>query len=147
MEKRHIPQIILYTALTLTFLIGTVLPSRAQTTATAHRSAPMYDPATEITVKGTVEAVNQLKGARGWAGTHLPLKTEKETLDVHIGRSWFLTKNGVSFSKGDLVEVVGSKVKFGETDALLAREITKGDKKLVLRNEKGFPTWSRRPRS
>ena len=143
MGQRNGSQVMRHMALTATFLMGIALPSRAQTPAAYPRSAPMYDSATEITVKGTVEAVNQLTGARGWAGTHLQLKTDKETLDVHVGPSWFLTRNGVSFSQGDQVEVIGSKVKFGETDALLAREITKGDKKLVLRNEKGFPLWSR----
>ena len=145
MKQSYTSQIVLGIGLAIIFVIGYGSPARAQTTAVSPRTAPMYDSATEITVKGTVEAINQLKGARGWAGTHLQLKTEKETLDVHVGPSWFLTKNGMTFSKGDQVEVVGSKVKFGETDALLAREITKGDKKLVLRNEKGFPLWSGGP--
>ena len=145
MGERYVPQVIWRMALIAIFFMGIALPSRAQTTAVSPRTAPIYDSATEITVKGTVEAINQLEGARGWAGTHLQLKTEKEPLDVHVGPSWFLTKNGVTFSKGDHIEVVGSKVKFGETDALLAREITKGDKKLVMRNEKGFPLWSGGP--
>jgi hypothetical protein len=110
------------------------------------KGAPIYNPATEITVKGTVEAVNQVTGRGGWGGTHLQLKTESETLDVHVGPSWFLTQSKIVFAKGDQVEVTGSKVKFANGDALLAREITKGDQKLTLRNENGFPVWSRRGR-
>jgi hypothetical protein len=108
------------------------------------KGAPLYNPATESTVKGTVEAVNQVTGRRGWGGTHLQLKTESETLDVHVGPSWFLSQNKMAFAKGDQIEVTGSKVKFANTDALLAREITKGEQKLTLRNERGFPVWSRR---
>jgi len=111
------------------------------------KGAPLYNPATEITVTGTVEAENKITGRQGWGGTHLQLKTESETLDVHVGPSWFLSQNKVTFAKGDQIEVTGSKVKFANADALLAREITKGGQKLILRNENGFPVWSRRGRS
>jgi len=111
------------------------------------RGAPVYNPATEITVKGTVEAVHQVTGRQGWGGTHLQLKTESETLDVHVGPSWFLSQKKMTFAKGDQIEVTGSKVKFDKADALLAREITKGDQKLTLRDKNGFPVWSRRGRS
>jgi hypothetical protein len=142
MRQRYGLQIVSGMALAAMFAMGMVaLPSRAQTPAT--RKAPMYNPATEVTVKGTVEAVNQLTGPRGWAGTHLTLKTDKETLDVHAGPSWFLTQNKLTLAKGDQIEVTGSKVKFGDADALLAREITKGDQKLTLRNAQGYPVWSR----
>jgi hypothetical protein len=30
----------------------------------------MYDPKTEVTVKGTIEDVQQQTGRRGWSGTH-----------------------------------------------------------------------------
>jgi hypothetical protein len=111
------------------------------------KGAPMYNPATETTVKGTIEAVNQMTGRQGWGGTHLQLKAESETLDVHVGPSWFLSQNKITFAKGDQIEVTGSKVKFANGEALLAREITNGDRKLTLRNESGFPVWSRRGRS
>ncbi len=143
MKQHHISQFVLAICLAIVFATGIGSLVRAQTTAPPPRPAPRYNAATEITVKGTVEAVNQVTGARGWAGTHLQLKTENATFDVHVGPSWFLAKNNMSFAKDDQIEVTGSKVKFGDADALLAREITKGDKKLVLRNEQGFPVWSR----
>jgi len=111
------------------------------------KGAPMYNPATEITVEGTVETVNQMTGWQGWGGAHLQLKTDSETMDVHVGPSWFLSQNKVTFAKGDQIEVIGLKLKFANADALLAREITKGDQKLTLRNANGFPVWSRRGRS
>jgi hypothetical protein len=103
----------------------------------------MYDPATETTVKGTVEEVKQISGARGGpGGTHLILKTDKETLEVHLGPTAFLEKEKFTFAKGDQIEVTGSKVKIGAADALLAREVKKGDKTLTLRNAQGVPAWS-----
>ena len=130
-------------ALALAMVSGIGVLSYAQMPGGA-RGVPMYNPATEVTLKGTVEAVNQMTGRRGWGGTHLQLKTDSETLDVHVGPSWFLSQNKMSFAKGDAVEVTGSKVVFANGDSLLAREIKKGDQKLRLRNETGFPVWSRR---
>jgi hypothetical protein len=103
----------------------------------------MYDPTTETTVKGTVEEIKQISGPRGGpGGAHLILKTDKETLEVHLGPTAFLEQEKFTFAKGDQVEVTGSKVKIGATDALLAREVKKGDKTLTLRNAQGVPMWS-----
>lgn len=101
-----------------------------------------YDPSTETTVKGTVEEVKQVSGKHGWNGTHLMLKTEAGQLDVHVGPSSYVAGQGFTFAKGDQVEVLGSKVKMGGSEALIARQIKRGDKTLVLRNAQGIPEWS-----
>ena len=101
-----------------------------------------YDPKTEVKVLGTVEDVQQQNGRHGWSGTHLILKTDSETLDVHLGPSSFLAQKGFSFAKGDKLEVTGSRVKMNGKDTLIAREITKDGKSLVLRNAQGVPEWS-----
>jgi hypothetical protein len=119
-----------------------VLPSWAQMHRGGPGTAPAYDTATEVTLKGSVEAVNQITGPQSWGGTHLSLKTEKEAIDVHVGPSWFLAQNKMSFAKGDQVEVTGSRVKFGDKDALIAREVKKGGATLTLRNAQGIPAWS-----
>ena len=103
----------------------------------------MYDPKTEVTVKGTIEDVQQQTGKRGWSGTHLVLKTDAATLDVHVGPSSYIAQQKFTFAKGDVIEVVGSKVTIADKEALLAREITKDGKTLVLRNAQGVPQWSR----
>jgi DNA polymerase III alpha subunit len=106
-----------------------------------------YDPSTEMTVTGTVEEVQQQQGKHGWNGTHVVLKTDAENIEVHVGPSSYLTEKQFSFAKGDQIEVVGSKVKLGTNDVLIAREITKDSNKLVLRNAQGIPLWSRGRRS
>ena len=103
---------------------------------------PNYDPKTEVTVKGTIEDVQQQQGRHGWMGTHLLLKTDSGTLDVHAGPSGYITQNHFSFAKGDAIEVIGSKVTIQDKDALLAREIVKDGKTLTLRNAQGIPQWS-----
>lgn len=103
---------------------------------------PNYDPKTEVTVKGTIEDVQQQQGRHGWMGTHLVMKTDSELLDVHVGPSAYITENQFSFAKGDAIEVIGSKVIIQDKDALLARQVIKGGKTLVLRNAQGIPEWS-----
>ena len=56
----------------------------------------------------------------GGSGTHIIPKTEKENLEVHLGPTAFVTQSGLTFGKGDQIEVVGSRVKFGDADVPLA---------------------------
>jgi DNA/RNA endonuclease YhcR with UshA esterase domain len=105
-----------------------------------------YDPKTEVTVKGTVEDVQEIAGRNGRTGTHLLLKTDSGTLPVHVGPSAYILKNQFSFSKGDEISVLGSKVTIAGKETLLAREITKDGKTLVLRNAQGIPEWAGGPR-
>ncbi|HYM11388.1 MAG TPA: hypothetical protein VEU62_11685 [Bryobacterales bacterium] len=108
----------------------------------------MYDPTTEVTVKGTIDDVQQMAHGRRMMGTHVMLKTDAGTLDVHLGPSSFLSKKGFTLAKGDQIEVTGSKVKYSGADALIAREVKKGDKTLTLRDKNGVPEWAgtgRRP--
>ncbi len=105
--------------------------------------ARMYNPATETTLKGTVEEVKTIAGRRGWQGVHLTLKTEDKTLNVHLGPEAFLKEKGFSLAKGDQVEIVGSTITLKGGEALIAREVKKGGETLVLRNAQGIPQWSR----
>jgi hypothetical protein len=89
-----------------------------------------------------VEAVRQV-GRYGGSGTHIILKTEEENIEVHLGPTAFVTRSGFTFAKGDQIEVVGSRTKLGDADVLLAREVQKDSKTLVLRDANGIPRWSR----
>lgn len=108
-----------------------------------HGRTHHYDPATEVRVKGTVEDVRQVADRSGGSGTHIILKTDKENLEVHLGPTAFVSKSEITFAKGDSIEVLGSRVKYGDADALLAREVQKDGKTLVLRDANGIPKWSR----
>jgi hypothetical protein len=106
------------------------------------RAGRMYDPNTETTVKGTVEKVEQIAGRRGWPGTHVTLRTEDRTYDVHVGPSDYISKNGFAFATGDQIEVSGSKANIGGADTIISREIKKNGKVLILRDSQGIPMWS-----
>ncbi len=111
------------------------------------RARRFYDPSTETTVKGTVEKVLEVPGKQGWNGIHLTLRVDNQTYDVHVGPSDYVSKNGFTFSDGDQIQVTGSKIKVGGTDTIIAREIKRGDKAIVLRNSQGIPMWSGARRS
>jgi hypothetical protein len=131
--------------------MAALLVAASLATAQPHAGRGMgmrYDKSTEVTVKGTVEAVLVgHSGMRGMGmGTHLTFKTDSGDVDVHVGPGWWLTEQKIEFAKGDQLEVVGSSVTFNGEKALIAREITKGDRKIILRDANGIPVWSGRGR-
>lgn len=127
----------------LALIVGIALISGAF--AQMHRGAGKcsnYDPKTEMTTTGTIEEVNQLASGHGWHGTHLMVKTETGTFDVHLGPSDYIAGQQFSFAQGDPIEITGSKVKMQGNDVILAREVKKDGKTLSLRNAQGMPNWA-----
>jgi hypothetical protein len=103
----------------------------------------MYDPKTIETITGEVVSVDVGTPMKGMSqGVHLSVKTEKETIAVHLGPRWYLENQDIKFAPKDTVEVKGSRVTIAGKPALLAAEVKKGDATLVLRDEQGFPAWS-----
>ncbi len=103
----------------------------------------MYDPATVETVSGEVTAVEQMAPVKGMRyGIHLMLKTEKETISVHLGPGWFIERQDIRIEKGDKVQVTGSRVTVAGKPAIIAAEVVKGKDRLLLRDKVGIPAWS-----
>lgn len=103
----------------------------------------MYNPATVETVSGEVIAVNRMTPMKGMAtGIHLQLKTDKETLSVHLGPAWYIERLDAQIEKGDTIEVKGSRVTVAGKPAIIAAEVKKGDALLTLRDNSGIPAWS-----
>jgi hypothetical protein len=111
----------------------------------------MYDVKTEATITGTVESVENItgtggQGRRGMGGTHLVLKSEKESVEVHVGPTAYLAEKGITLAKGDRLEILGSRVTVDNETVLIARQIKKGDNTWTLRDASGRPAWSGRGR-
>jgi hypothetical protein len=106
-----------------------------------HKGMRMYDPKTEQTFKGTVEAVTQGAGGHGM-GMHLTVKTADGVQEVMLGPAQFIADKQFTFAKGDSVEVTGSKVTMGRSESVVAREVIKDGKTLTLRDKSGRPEWS-----
>jgi hypothetical protein len=103
----------------------------------------LYDPATVETVTGKVLAVETFTPMKGMgAGIHLKLRTDRETVPVHLGPAWYIDRLEIPIRKGDLVEITGSRVTIGGKPAIIASEVRKGDEVLPLRDQRGVPAWS-----
>lgn len=103
----------------------------------------MYDPKTVETVSGEVISVDKITPSKGMSyGVHLTLKTDRETISVHLGPGWYIEKQDTKIEPKDKVEVKGSRITFDGKPAIIAEEVKKGDATLKLRDENGFPVWS-----
>lgn len=101
--------------------------------------APEYDPAAEVTVRGVVTDIHESKAASDHPGLHLIMECDGETLEVHACPVRFLAELEFSIAKGDTLSVVGARSRKGAV--IVAREITKGQLSLILRDRKGVPNW------
>ena len=105
--------------------------------------ARMFDANTIETVIGDVVKINKIKPMRGMSyGVELVLKTEKETLSIHLGPGWFIDNQDTKIAVKDHLEVKGSRVTIDGKPALLAATVKKGDAVLQLRDDAGFPMWA-----
>lgn len=107
----------------------------------------MYNPKTVETLGGEVVSVDKFTpGRRMSYGVHFSLKTAKETIPVHLGPSWYLEKQGMTFAQGDKVEVTGSRITYEGKPTIVAAEVKKGGQVLKLRDATGVPAWAGRGR-
>jgi hypothetical protein len=103
----------------------------------------MYSPATVETVSGEVISVDRITPMKGMGtGIHLQLKTDKETLSVHLGPAWYIERLDAQIEKGNTIEVKGSRVTVAGKPAIIAAEVKMGDALLTLRDNSGIPVWS-----
>ena len=103
----------------------------------------MYNPQTVTTVKGVVEAVEQVTPMKGMSyGIHLKLKTDSETLPVHLGPSWYIERQDMKIEEGDTIEVTASKINFNNVPTIIAGQVKKGETILMLRDKDGIPLWA-----
>lgn len=127
----------LFSWLILAFLCVAVIAQK-----NAKSNPPKYDLHTETKIKATVEEVKLPPKGSEKEAAHLLVKTGTDTFEVYLCPKSFLDDMGVSFSKGDEIALTGSKIKQGEADLVLAREVVKGTDTLVLRDDKGNPVWT-----
>jgi hypothetical protein len=104
--------------------------------------APEYDPKAEVTVTGVVEDFHESKMRGDHPGLHLIVKTETETVEVHACPVRYMSELEFKVAKGDTVTVIGSRPEAG--GVVVAREITKGQTSLTLRDKTGAPVWTAR---
>lgn len=103
----------------------------------------LYDPKTVETLSGEVVRVDQVTPMKGMSyGVHLVLKTDNETVSVHLGPGWYIENQDITIVPKDKVDITGSRITFDGKPAIIAAEVKKGGETLELRDEAGAPIWS-----
>jgi hypothetical protein len=103
----------------------------------------LYNSALVDNLMGEVLKVEKVIPDKGMTyGVQILLKTEKETIPVHLGPVWFVERLDVQVVKGDTVEVKGARINFQGKQVILAAEIKKGPSTLTLRDGAGIPVWA-----
>lgn len=103
---------------------------------------PKYKVADEAKYKGTVEEIKDREcPISGTMGSHLLVKIDGKIYEAHLAPTKFVKNYEVVFQKGDDVEITGVKTVFQDVDALLVREIKRGNDDFVFRDPEGKPIW------
>ena len=103
----------------------------------------IYDPKTTETITGEVTRIDTITPLKGMSyGIHLVLQTDRETISVHLGPSWYIERLDMKLHRGDSVTVTGSRVAIKGRPLLIAAELKKGEAVLKLRDENGVPVWA-----
>lgn len=123
-------------------LISGLIALAGVASAQGRRDSPRYDPANEVSIHGTVDEVLTVQ-PRYLPGIHLRVKTDGKLFEVRLGPSWFLEQQHFAFSKGDQIDVTDAATPDKNGQVVIAREVKRGDRILVLRDPKGYPAWSR----
>ena len=105
-------------------------------------TSPKYDFQTEAKIKGTIEEVKLPPKGEEKEIVHLLVSSGPDAMDVYLCPKSFMDEMSMNFSKGDEITLTGSKVKQGETDIVLAREVVKGNDTFLIRDAKGAPVWN-----
>jgi len=76
-------------------------------------------------------------------GVQLTAIIDQAECFVHLGPAWFiLRQDNMSFSKGDKIEIKGSKVVINGKQVIMPLQVKRKDRKLLLRDNDGVPYWS-----
>jgi len=124
-------------------LLALAAPANQKETSQAE---PRYDTATNVDIMVVVAEVKDVPVGSPLNGMHLLVRPEtaknnSETTDVYLAPDDYLKDFDCHFTKGDRIQVKGSKVKFNGGTAVLAREVRLEATTVYLRDEHGAPYW------
>jgi hypothetical protein len=121
----------------------TPVPAFAESTPPAGKppAKAKFDPATVITVSGTVLGEQRVDHGKGPKAVRIVVKVGDEQVSVQLGPDTYVDKQKVKLAAGDQVSVKGSKVAYGGKYVVIAQSVTRGTETVVFRDPKGKPAW------
>jgi len=90
-------------------------------------------------VKGTVRTVEDYTCpvSENEMGRHLRMQTAAGAMEIHLAPARVMRSQKFTFSPGDEIEVLGSRVKIEGQDSIIAREVTRGSESFFIRDREG----------
>ena len=108
----------------------------------------MYNGKSMVSIEGNVEKIEHatpiwgpIKG-QSYA-IHLLVRTDRGLKAVHVGPGWYFDRHKISYAQNDHIKVTGSAVVFEGDDLIIAKEITRDNEVLKIRDDTGCPMWAR----
>ena len=130
------------------FGVFSLLLSGAAITLVSQEKPPLnhisytYTPISEQTMRGWVIETKDFQcPVTGTVGSHITVKNETSSIEVHMAPASFMKQYEVNIRKGDNVTVVGSKITYEGKSALIAKSVAIGNETYNFRDQSGKPLW------
>ena len=94
-----------------------------------------------IDLEGQIKKILWDRRSRGQGGSYFTMEVNKAVYTVLISPISFLEENGIFLSPEENVTVVGYRFPSADSRTIIAKELTWGERTVVLRNKEGFPVW------
>ena len=124
-----------------------LLSGAAITLVSQEKSSPThanytYAPTSEQTMRGWVVETRDFQcPVTGTVGSHITVKNETGSIEVHLAPASFMKQYEINIRKGDNVTVVGSRIMFEGKGALIAKSVAIGNETYNFRDQSGRPLW------
>lgn len=128
-------------------IFALLLSGAAITLVSQEKSSPThanytYAPTSEQTMRGWVVETRDFQcPVTGTVGSHITVKSETGSIEVHLAPASFMKQYEINIRKGDNVTVVGSRIMFEGKGALLAKSVAIGNETYNFRDQSGRPLW------
>jgi hypothetical protein len=131
---------------TAALLLTIALPmseARAQAdSAAAKNKAGMYDSTQLVSLTGVTVIRVDTVSQGGTPTLSAVVAAGNDSLSAWLAPVSFLTKNAITLTAGDVIDIAGSRVTMAGTPSLIASQLKKGEVTLVLREKStGQPAW------
>jgi hypothetical protein len=94
------------------------------------------------TILGQVRSIENIYSVNNTSyDIQMVLYTSSGDISVHLGPSSYLVDQNFKINTEDNVIVTGSKMNYNGSIVIIAKEVTKGDNVLKLRDDYGNPLW------
>ena len=128
-------------------IFALLLSGAALTLVSQEKSSPThvsytYAPTSEQTTRGWVVETKDFQcPVTGTVGSHITVKNETGSIEVHLAPASFMKQYEITIRKGDNVTVVGSRITYEGKSALIAKSVAIGNETYIFRDPSGKPLW------